>query len=217
MRYDFLQKFHIFQFPAFLQLIHKTAAVFRQDYFPHYAKAREEIEKRVKALQMLKKYQQEQVLRLVGEKHELTEKAEELAEKYEDIKDKQDALMKRCERLLLTVSQKKAELSHAENDYVRELKEAQEKVGRYAKAIEKVRRKQKYQEIHVSGRCVGKIRGYKFFFFRCKIGSNNRMTKSKPWIRFRRIQSKLTCKICEFFAAYIVNNTDGFCFSGLIK
>lgn len=135
-----------------LEMIQKAAAVFRQDYFPHYAKAREEIEKRVKALQMLKKYQQEQVVRLSEEKQELTEKAEALAEKYEDMKDKQDALMKRCERLLLTVSQKKEELSDTEKMYVKELKEAQEKVERYGKAIDKVRRKQKYQEIHVSDR-----------------------------------------------------------------
>lgn len=131
-------------------MIQKVAAVFRQDYFPHYVKAREEIEKRLKALQMLKKYQQEQVVRLSGEKRELTEKAEALAEKYEDIKDKQDVLMKRCERLLLTVTQKKEELSDTEKMYVKELKEAEEKVERYGKAIEKVRRKQKYQEIHVS-------------------------------------------------------------------
>lgn len=131
-------------------MIQKAAATFRQDYFPHYAKAHEEIEKRIKALQMLKKYQQEQVVRMFGEKQELTEMAESLAEKYEDIKDKQDALMKRCERLLLTVSQKKEELSDSEKMYINELKEAQEKVERYAKAIEKVRRKEKYQEIHVS-------------------------------------------------------------------
>lgn len=147
-------------------MIQKVAAVFRQDYFPHYAKAREEIEKRVKALQMLKKYQQEQIVKMCTEKQELTEKAEALAEKYEDIKDKQETLMKRCERLLVTVSQKKVELSDAEKNYVQELKEAQAKVERYAKAIDKVRRKQKYQEIHVSFGCfVDNFFGIFFFFF----------------------------------------------------
>lgn len=135
-------------------MVQKVAAVFRQDYFPHYAKAREEIEKRVKALQMLKKYQQEQVVKMCGEKQELKEKAEALAEKYEDIKEKQEGLMKRCERLLMTVSQKKEELSDAEKLYLKELKEAEGKVERYGKAIDKVRKKQKYQEIHVSFRLV---------------------------------------------------------------
>lgn len=93
------------------------------------------------------------MVRLNGEKQELTEKAEELAEKYEDIKDKQDALMKRCEKLLLTVSQKKEELSDTEKMYLKELKEAEGKVERYTKALDKVRRKQKYQEIHVSCGC----------------------------------------------------------------
>lgn len=145
-------------------MIQKVAAVFRQDYFPHYAKAREEIEKRVKALQMLKKYQQEQIVKMCDEKQELTEKAEALAEKYEDIKDKQEALMKRCERLLMTVSQKKEELSDAEKNYVKELKEAESKVERYAKAIDKVRRKQKYQEIHVSFDCFCKGMFFCIFF-----------------------------------------------------
>lgn len=99
---------------------------------------------------MLKKHQQDQIVRLIDEKHELTEKAEALAEKYEDIQDRQEALMKRCERLLLTVSQKKDELSDAEKSYVKELREAEEKIERYTRTIEKVRRKQKYQELHVS-------------------------------------------------------------------
>lgn len=48
------------------------------------------------------------------------------------------------------VSQKKAEPSEAEKGFVNDLREAQKKVENYTKAIEKVRIKKKYQEIHVS-------------------------------------------------------------------
>lgn len=55
----------------------------------------QELEKRVKALKLLKQYQQNELIKLNGEKQSLQEKAEKIAEKYEDIKDKQEDLNKR--------------------------------------------------------------------------------------------------------------------------
>lgn len=132
------------------QLLQRTLKVFRDEYFKHYTKAYVEIEKRVKALQMLKTYHQQQVAKMYGEKAELQEKAESLAEKYEDIKDKHDELAKRCEKLLILVAQKKERLSDAEENFMKELTEASEKVKRYLKAIEKLKVKKCYQEVHVS-------------------------------------------------------------------
>lgn len=131
-------------------MLQRAAKVFREEYFKYYDKAREELEKRVKALQMLKTYQQEQIEKMTGEKLEIQQKAESLAEKYEDIKDKQDELSKRCEKLLIMVSQKKLEPSDAEKEFFKELQNAEEKVQRYTNSIEKLKTKKKYQEIHVS-------------------------------------------------------------------
>lgn len=76
-------------------MLQRASQVFREEHFKHHERAREEIEKRIKVLQMLKNYQTSELKRLNEEKQVLQEKAESLAERYEDIKDKQEDLKKR--------------------------------------------------------------------------------------------------------------------------
>lgn len=73
----------------------RTAQVFREEYFKNHTKAREELEKRIQALTMMKSNQQKELKRMLNEKEVLQDKASSLAEKYEDIKDKQDEILKR--------------------------------------------------------------------------------------------------------------------------
>lgn len=73
----------------------RAAQVFREDYVKYYTKAREEIEKRVHFLNMIKENQRNNLENLEKEKQILQENAERLAEKYEDIRDKQEELSKR--------------------------------------------------------------------------------------------------------------------------
>lgn len=85
-----------------LQLLQQTGQTLRNQHFKHYEKAREDIEKRVKVLQLLKKNQMNELQKLNQEKQILQEKAEQLAEKYEDIKDKQEDLRIRWYLLVVT-------------------------------------------------------------------------------------------------------------------
>lgn len=78
-----------------MQLLQRASQVFRESYFPTHEEARLELEKRVKALILLKHYQQNEILKMTQEKQKLQDKAGYLAEKYEDIKDKQEDLTKR--------------------------------------------------------------------------------------------------------------------------
>lgn len=77
------------------QLLARTTKIFRDDHFKRYDKVRDELEKRVKALQLVKAQQLKEIERITAEKASMQEMAEKLAEKYEDIKDKQEELTKR--------------------------------------------------------------------------------------------------------------------------
>ncbi|KAJ8916052.1 hypothetical protein NQ315_010920, partial [Exocentrus adspersus] len=131
------------------ELLQRAAQVFREEYFKQHTKAREEIEKRVQTLNMLKKNQQKEIDRMNSEKDILQEKASNLAEKYEDIKDKQDELLKRCENLLMLVSRKRCEASDAEKAFMKELKVSAEKVAAYGTVIDKIKNKVKYQQVQM--------------------------------------------------------------------
>ncbi|KAK4878084.1 hypothetical protein RN001_010590 [Aquatica leii] len=131
------------------ELLQRTSKVFREEYFKHYDKAREEIEKRAKVLQMLKNYQTGEIQKIMEEKQNLQQKAEDLAEKYEDIKDKQETLTKRCEKLLFLVAQKKKEPSDAEIKFTDDLKNAQDKIKSFLAGISRIKSQSKYQELQM--------------------------------------------------------------------
>ncbi|KAJ8951120.1 hypothetical protein NQ318_021564 [Aromia moschata] len=133
----------------YYELLQRVAQAFREDYFKHHTKAREEIDKRIQTLNMLKKNQQREIEMMNNEREVLQEKASNVAEKYEDIKDKQDELLKRCENLLLMVSRKKYEPSDAEKAFMDELTVGSEKTAGYGLVIDKIKNKMKYQQIQM--------------------------------------------------------------------
>ncbi|XP_017770367.1 PREDICTED: nuclear pore complex protein Nup88 [Nicrophorus vespilloides] len=128
------------------ELLQRASQVFRDEHFKHHDKAREEIEKRVKALRMLKDFQTSEIDRMMGEKQSLQGKAEHLAEKYEDLKEKQEEMIQRCQKMLLMISKRQVEPSNAEKKYMGDLKEYEKRIEKYRGAIEKLRNKCKYQE-----------------------------------------------------------------------
>nr|CAI5829548.1 unnamed protein product [Callosobruchus analis] len=131
------------------ELLQRTAQVFREEHFKQHTKAREEIEKRVQTLTLMMKNQQKELERINKEKEELQEKASNLAEKYEDAKDKQDEIIKRCEHILMLVARKRSEPTEAEKIFMKECKEANEKIVQYWEQIDKIKKKMKYQQIQV--------------------------------------------------------------------
>ncbi|XP_074041909.1 nuclear pore complex protein Nup88 [Leptinotarsa decemlineata] len=131
------------------ELLQRAAQVFREEYFKNHIKAREELEKRVHTLSLMKRNQLKEIEIMNEEREILQEKASNLAEKYEDIKDKQDELLKRCENLLMLVSRKRSEPSDSERDFLNELQEVNEKILVYRNKIDKIKNKMKYQEIQI--------------------------------------------------------------------
>lgn len=82
------------------QLFQRTVQVIKEKIMYHKI-AKEEIEKRATALEVLKKYQMKEMAEMNLEKKKLQENAENLAEKYEEIKEKQEMLLKRFYNLNL--------------------------------------------------------------------------------------------------------------------
>lgn len=131
------------------KLLQRVAKTFRDDYFKHHMKAREELDKRIQMLTLMKKNQLKEIERMNSDKEILQETASNLAEKYEDIKDRQDDLLKRCENLLMLVARKKSEPSDAELAFIKELQANNEKLMTYQGRIDKIKGKAKYQEIQM--------------------------------------------------------------------
>ncbi|KAL1501464.1 hypothetical protein ABEB36_006780 [Hypothenemus hampei] len=131
------------------ELIQRTAQIFREEHFKHFTKAREELDKRVHTLTLLKKAQKQEIEKMTLLKEELRVSAENLAEKYEDIKDKQDELLKRCEQLLMLVSRKRVEPTEAERGFMKDMQRYREKCVVFQKAIDTVKKKKQYQEVQI--------------------------------------------------------------------
>lgn len=55
----------------------------------------------------------------------------------------------RCEKLLISVTQKQPKPTDSENNLFKELKKAEDKMKAYSKFMAEVKQKQKYQEIQV--------------------------------------------------------------------
>ncbi|CAH1129598.1 unnamed protein product [Ceutorhynchus assimilis] len=130
-------------------LLQRAAQMFREEHFKNFTKAREELEKRGHTLTLLKQAQKKELSNMNNSKELLRDKAEYLAEKYEDIKDKQDALLKRCEQLIMLVSRKKPETSDAENKFMEDMEEYSLKCTSYQNAIDKLKNKNKYQQVKI--------------------------------------------------------------------
>lgn len=78
-----------------LEVLMQAMQVLREQNFTKHDKARQEIQKRVKVLQLLKEQQLREIQQLQSEKDKIRDKAEKLAELYEDICEKQQTLYKR--------------------------------------------------------------------------------------------------------------------------
>ncbi|XP_048523110.1 nuclear pore complex protein Nup88, partial [Dendroctonus ponderosae] len=130
-------------------LLQRAAAMFREEHVKNLGKAKEELEKRMHTLRLLKQAQKQQIEEMNVTKDELREKAENLAEKYEDINDKQEMLLKKCENLIMLVSRKRTEPSDAESKFLRDLEEYNNRCASFQTVIDKVKNKTKYQQIQI--------------------------------------------------------------------
>ncbi|PSN47010.1 Nuclear pore complex protein Nup88, partial [Blattella germanica] len=132
-----------------LELVSRTTQLFREEYFQRHDRVKEEIERRVRTLQTLKQHQLQELEHMDQEKAYLQQTAEQLAEKYEDIKDKQEELTKRAENILRLVSQRQPVISVAEKKLSKDLRQVQEKIRDFKKALDQVKAKQNYHKVQM--------------------------------------------------------------------
>ncbi|KAJ6633185.1 Nuclear pore complex protein Nup88 [Pseudolycoriella hygida] len=102
-------------------LLMNAIEILREKYFPRLSKARMEIDKRVKHLQVLKEQQKQEITQLQKEKDEIRAKAERLAELYEDVSDKQQILFKRVQEVVRLATLKTPDSTQRENEFQKQI------------------------------------------------------------------------------------------------
>lgn len=127
------------------EVFQRASKIFREEHFVNLKKAREEIEKRSKQLNVLETIQASELKDILKERETLQTNAENIAEKYEDLKEKQEEVSKRCQMLLAMVPRKQSKPSIAEEKYAEKLQTYEKKIDGFFIAIEKLKDKIKYQ------------------------------------------------------------------------
>ncbi|XP_021710032.1 nuclear pore complex protein Nup88 [Aedes aegypti] len=115
------------------ELLTQATRMLREHYFVKHEKARQEIERRVHVLRLLKEQQLSEIAQLQEEKQQIRETAERLAENYEDICDKQNALFKRAQEVVRLATLRLPKGSFSEKRYA----EMIEKIGNATKQLQK--------------------------------------------------------------------------------
>ncbi|XP_065090306.1 nuclear pore complex protein Nup88-like isoform X2 [Ochlerotatus camptorhynchus] len=115
------------------ELLTQATRMLREHYFVKHEKARQEIERRVHVLRLLKDQQLNEIAQLQEEKQQIRETAERLAENYEDICDKQNALFKRAQEVVRLATLRLPKGSFSEKKYA----EMIEKIGNATKLLQK--------------------------------------------------------------------------------
>ncbi|KAI4497312.1 hypothetical protein M0802_007559, partial [Mischocyttarus mexicanus] len=111
-----------------VELLFHVTHIFRRQHFVRLDKARDEINKKIRALKALKTHLLKETDVLMETKKELQQTAERLAERYEDIKDKQEELARRAEEVLRLVNYKEPSMSPTERAEAEELRRMNDKI-----------------------------------------------------------------------------------------
>uniref|UniRef100_A0A8D8L7M5 Nuclear pore complex protein Nup88 n=2 Tax=Culex pipiens TaxID=7175 RepID=A0A8D8L7M5_CULPI len=115
------------------ELLTQATKMLREHYFVKHEKARQEIERRVHVLKLLKQQQLSEIDQLQQEKQQIRDTAERLAENYEDICDKQSALFKRAQEVVRLATLRLPKGSFSENKFADMI----EKIGNATRQLER--------------------------------------------------------------------------------
>ncbi|EFN85322.1 Nuclear pore complex protein Nup88 [Harpegnathos saltator] len=132
-----------------LELLYHATNIFRTQHFVRHDKVREEINKKVHALKVLKTHLLKELDVLMETKKELRHNAERLAERYEDINDKQKELACRAKEVLRSINHKKPFLTAAERAEAEELKKMNMKIHNIETRLKQLKKKFDQQTVHV--------------------------------------------------------------------
>lgn len=104
-----------------IELFVYATDVLREQYIIKHDKVKQEIEKRVRILQLLKQQQEQEIGQLENDKVQIRNDAERLAELYEEINDRQQVLFKRCQEIIRLINVKIPRGATAEKNYAIQL------------------------------------------------------------------------------------------------
>ncbi|XP_015177181.1 PREDICTED: nuclear pore complex protein Nup88 isoform X2 [Polistes dominula] len=130
-----------------VELLFHVTQIFRRQHFVRQDKAREEINKKIRALKALKTHLLKETDTLMETKKELQQTAERLAERYEDIKDKQEELARRAEEVLRLVNYKEPSMSPSERAEAEELKRMNDKIQDLRVRLKQLKKKANQQSV----------------------------------------------------------------------
>lgn len=133
-----------------LELLMQATTLLREQYFPKHDRVKQEIEKRVKLLQLLKQQQQDDIVQLQRDKAQIRANAEQLAERYEDIMEKQQSLFRRAQEVVRLAMATNPLSATAELEFQQQVERINTMVKRLGENIAQSRRKIMNQENQVT-------------------------------------------------------------------
>ncbi|XP_058825698.1 nuclear pore complex protein Nup88 [Topomyia yanbarensis] len=131
------------------ELLTQATRMLREHYFVRHDKARQEIEKRVHVLRLLKVQQLNEIAQLQQEKQQIRETAERLAENYEDICDKQSALFKRAQEVVRLATLRLPKGSFSEKKYAEMIEKIASATKQLQKNVDQGKQKIAAQQVQV--------------------------------------------------------------------
>ncbi|RWS31668.1 nuclear pore complex protein Nup88-like protein [Leptotrombidium deliense] len=129
-----------------LQLLLSTTEVFKQEYLSKMSVAAVAIERRVKHLISDKKLQFDELRKCENERESVLLAAQKLTDKYDSILERQHNLSSRLDQVLEILQSRQIEMSDAEIQMLKDLKNIKQKLLVYHSQVEKVKLKFKYQQ-----------------------------------------------------------------------
>uniref|UniRef100_A0A675B3N7 Uncharacterized protein n=1 Tax=Anopheles darlingi TaxID=43151 RepID=A0A675B3N7_ANODA len=134
------------------ELLTQMTRMLRDHYFVRHEKARQEIEKRVHVLKLLKQQQLADIEELQAEKLKIRETAERLAETYEDLCDKQNALFKRAQEAVRLATLRLPKGSYSEKKFAEMIDKIHQSVKVLQKNVDQVKQKISTQQVQLESR-----------------------------------------------------------------
>lgn len=132
-----------------LELLIYAFQVLRDQHITKHDKVRQEIEKRVKILQLLKAQQQQEIVQLQIDQNQIRANAERLAEMYEETNDKQQELIKRLHDLIRILNLKLPRAPMLEKNFSAQIEKIAKVTKEMARNIALAKQKMDKQQLQV--------------------------------------------------------------------
>jgi nuclear pore complex protein Nup88 len=128
------------------QLLMSSIQIMREKKFIQHDKARQEIIKRMKILELMKNQQKDEIAQLLQNKELIQEKAYKLADAYEDITERQQILQKRIQDISRLTTLKLPLFSSSEKEFSDNIKHIKLNVDKLLQNVKQIRAKSDVQQ-----------------------------------------------------------------------